>query len=158
MLFNRFKIFLTVAAGTLTGFAIYYPFVGGRWATALGILGVCVGYTIVVFGLVWSVEKWDFPAKNPKSASTITVMHCLCVAWIAEVVNFGILVKPYLPSWLDSPLSTIRTGRPGSTGFELIEVGTIGITLLVEFIWLLRNIPKRTDEGADLPDDRACGS
>ena len=38
MLFNRFKIFLTVAAGVLTGFTIYYPFAGGRWATVLGIV------------------------------------------------------------------------------------------------------------------------
>jgi hypothetical protein len=151
MRYNKFKMFLAVAAGTLAGIAIYYPFARGRWGTALGILGVCVGYSIVVFGLVWSVEKWDFPAKNPRSARTILVVHCMYLLWVAEVVNYGLLVQSSLPRWLDAPLGIGRSRS--TTGFEYLLMATIGITLLVEVIWLLRNIPRKARVGADSADE-----
>ena len=150
MRYNKFKMFLAVAVGALTGIAIYYPFAYGRWGTALGILGICVGYSIVVFGLVWSVEKWDFPAEKPRSVQAILTVHCVYLVWIAEVVNFGLHIKPSIPAWLDIPLGIDRSRN---TGFEYLEWATIGITLLVEVIWLLRNIPRKTRESANSADE-----
>ena len=134
---------LAVIVGSLTGAAIYYPFVNSRWGTAIGILGVCAGYTLVVFGLVWSVNECSFVAEKPKPTKTILIIHLICVAWIAEIINFGLFIKPSLPIWLDSPLGINEPGRPSGTGFDLLEMAVLGMILLVEFLWLLRNMPSR---------------
>ncbi len=145
---NKFKMMLAVFAGGIIGSLIYFPLAHSHWSTACGILGFCAGYTVTVFGLAWSIEDFAFVAENPKPTRTILLVHMVIVALIAEIVNFGLYVGPSLPAWLSEPLSWSSSGRAGKSGFDLIEMATLGIILMAEAFWLRRNMPK-LGQGSD---------
>ncbi|MFY9854629.1 MAG: hypothetical protein WAK26_12210 [Terracidiphilus sp.] len=136
---------LAVAVGMVIGAAIYSPFANSHWSTISGIAGVCAAYTVIIFGLARSVEDCTFAAEKAQPPQAIFLVHCVFLALVAEVINFGLYIKPRLPAWLDESSWYTRSGRPAATWFELLEMATLFIIFCVEFIWLLKNMPNKTD-------------
>jgi hypothetical protein len=142
MQINRFKATLSLIAGMLLGTLIYLPYAHTHWQTVSGIIAICAGYTVIVFGLTWSVEECFFATENPLPKQTVFWVHCIFLALIAEIVNFALYIHPSIPAWLDNPIGTRRSGRPGSSGADLLEAATLLLVLVLELFWLLRNVPR----------------
>jgi len=139
----KFKLIVVCATAIVVGGVIYHPFLHSPWSTLFGIIGICAGYTVIVFGMTWSVDDDFIDMRNAKPARAIFLVHCLFLGFVAEVVNFGLYIRPSLPVWLVESSGTGRRGRPTASAFDLFEMVVLVASLLFEFVWLRWNMPRR---------------
>jgi hypothetical protein len=129
---NRFT--LVFAAGALIGILFFYPFRNSPQMTFWGIGSICVGYSVVILGLVRTGGKsrW-FTNKINLSVQTGLLIHLVCLALISNIVYLGLQIKPHLPAWLGESHSTRRSAF---SLFDISEITTLLLILAVEYIWL----------------------
>ena len=136
MRFNRPKAMFSALLACAVGALIYLPLEHSPYRTFFGVFAIGVGYTVVVFGLVWSNEETGlFTVRNGPLIGRMVVGHGLFLLLIAAVVEFGLLITPHLPDWLDEPLRS-RNGRPAGTGFQLLQLLAFALVLFAEWAWL----------------------
>lgn len=89
--------FVSIAVGIIF-IALYLPFEDASWSLYAAL---CVSYTILVFGLLWSDDKWRkyieaHQRKTRDLAQGHAVFLLVMIFWI-WVCRF---CRPWLPGWM----------------------------------------------------------
>jgi hypothetical protein len=123
--FKRRAVSLATTIATLT---IYIPFMETRWSI---YLAMCVGYTIMVFGLAWSDGKLPlFYGGNARPVGEIVRTHLSFLLALIGWIWFAQYTKPVLPSWV------VTEGDVHESWFLVFALLGILAILFFELWWL----------------------
>ena len=138
----RFKRQIVSVTIVVVLIVLYLPFEDEPWSLYAAL---CVSYTTVVFGLLWSDGKWRkyFEAHQRKArdlAQGHTIFLLVLIFWI-WICRFS---RPWLPAWMFDQIY-------GTPSYYLI-FGGIGIVAIwwVEQSWLA-NPTKSGERAGALP-------
>ncbi|MGA2652139.1 MAG: hypothetical protein ABSF28_16525 [Terracidiphilus sp.] len=94
----RFKREL-VSVGVVVAFlAIYLPFMDERWSLYVAL---CAGYTMLVFGMLWSDRKWKkYIEINKRTALELVQGHAMFLIVVVFWIWVCKISKPWLPDWM----------------------------------------------------------
>jgi hypothetical protein len=123
--FKRQAVSFATTIATLT---IYIPFMHSRWSI---YVAMCVGYTIMVFGLAWSGGKLPlFYGGNARPVGDIVRTHLSFLLGLIGWIWFAQYSKAALPSWV------VTEGDAHESWFLVFALlGILGI-LFFELWWL----------------------
>ncbi len=117
--------------------AIYLPLMDEAWSLYVAL---CVGYTILVFGMLWSDNKWKvYISANRRSAHELIRGHQIFLLVLVLWIWICKVSRPWLPGWMFE-----EYGR-GVTPFLIF--GSLGLVVLwwVEQSWLAKP-PKKEEQ------------
>jgi hypothetical protein len=137
--FKRELVSLAIAAAML---AIYLPFMDEAWSLYFAL---CVGYTILVFGMLWSDGKWKkYVELYQRSMRNLMQGHAVFVLVLIFWIWICRFARPWLPDWMFD-----EYGR-GITPFLIF--GALGLVAIwwVEQSWLAKS-PKKDEQIGVLP-------
>jgi hypothetical protein len=129
---RRFVSFAVVIAFI----ALYLPFEDASWSLYAAL---CVSYTILVFGLLWSDGKWrKYIETGKRTARDLVQGHAVFVLVLILWIWACRLLRPWLPVWMFDQIY-------GIPSYYLIFSG-LGIVAIwwVEQSWLAK--PPKKDE------------
>lgn len=93
--FRREAVSVAIVAVVLP---IYLPFMDRPWSA---YAAVCAGYTVLIFGMLWSDRKWSrYIGANKRSTRTLLQGHA---AYLLAVIVWMLVCqfcRPWLPSWI----------------------------------------------------------
>ncbi len=93
--FKRNVVSLATVIATLV---TYIPFMDSPWAV---YVAMSMGYTVAVFGLVWSDGMLRrFPSGNARPVGDVVRAHLTFLALVIGWICFAQFVKPSLPHWV----------------------------------------------------------
>jgi hypothetical protein len=94
----RFKREL-VSIGVVFAFlATYLPFMDEPWSLYAAL---CAGYTMLVFGMLWSDGKWKrYIEINKRTALDLVQGHAMFLLVVVLWIWTCKISKPWLPGWM----------------------------------------------------------
>jgi len=137
MVYSRKRRVYLVA--TMLTMCIFLPFRSNPWAI---YVGVCAGYTVLVFGLRRIESKSRPVGEGAGSTSRLLLLHAAFLALVVGWICLGLALRPYLPYIL----TTEDTTHPY---FGLAFMGIIGL-LMIELAEQ-RQLRSFTDPAPSLP-------
>ena len=120
---------------------VYFPLRDFRWALYLAL---CVGYSVVVFGLAWSDGKMHVFFGN-RSAFAILRTHLAFLLSLIFWIWLAQFSKPSLPGWV-----TAEGDRHESWYLLFVLLGIIGL-LLFEHWWFSKAAKRDAADARELP-------
>jgi hypothetical protein len=79
-------------------FALWLPFEGEPWSLYAAL---CVSYTILVFGLLWSDGKWrKYIVANQRKARDLVQGHTIFLLLLILWIWICRVSRPRLPDWM----------------------------------------------------------
>jgi hypothetical protein len=116
--------------------AIYIPFMDERWSLYAAL---CVGYTVLVFGMLWSDRKWKkYIEINKRTAQDLIRGHAMFLLAVVLWIWTCKISKPLLPDWV------FEDHYRGVTPY--LVFGGLGLVAIwwMEQSWLAK--PAKSDE------------
>ena len=132
----RFKREIVSVGVVAPWLAIYLPFEDQPWSLYTAL---CVSYTILVFGLLWSDGKWrKYIEANERNARDLLQGHAIFLLVMTLWIWICRFARPRLPDWMFGELYR-------DLNFYLIFSG-LGIVAIwwAEQSWLAK--PPKRDE------------
>jgi len=132
----RFKREIVAVAVFAPFLALYLPLEDQSWSLGAAL---CASYTILVFGLLWSDNKWRrYIAANKRTVRELAQRHIIylliLILWI-WICRFS---RPWLPGWLFDEIYGIPSYYLVLTGLGIVAIWW------AEQSWLAK--PPKTDE------------
>jgi hypothetical protein len=108
--------------------ALYLPFEDESWSLYAAL---CVSYTILVFGLLWSDGKWrKYIEAGQRSTRDLVQAHAVfllvMILWI-WVCRFS---RPWLPAWMFDEIYGIPSYYLIFSGFGIVAIWWVEQTWL----------------------------
>lgn len=94
----RFKRGLVSLAVLVPILGLYLPFTDQPWSLYAAL---CAGYTLLVFGMLWSDGKWrKCIAANQRSSRGLVQDHVMFLLVLIIWIWICRISKPWLPDWM----------------------------------------------------------
>jgi len=122
--FKRRVVSLATVIATLV---TYVPFMDSPWAiyVAMG-----TGYTVVIFGLVWSDGMLRLAGENRRPVGDVIQTHLAFLVLVCGWIWIAQFIKPSLPRWV------VMEGSDHWSWFLAFAfLGIVGL-LIAELAWL----------------------
>jgi len=132
----RFKRQIVSVGVIAPWLAVYLPFENESWSL---YLAVCVSYTILVFGLLWSDGKWGrYIRAHRRTARDLAQGHAIFLLALILWIWLCQFSRPWLPGWMFEELYRTPTWYLIVSGLGIVAIWWI------EQSWLAR--PPKKDE------------
>jgi hypothetical protein len=132
----RFKRELVSIGVVIAFLAIYLPFMDKPWSLYVAL---CAGYTMLVFGMLWSDRKWKkYIEVNKRTALDLIQGHAVFLLVVVLWIWICKISRPRLPDWM------FEDHYRGVTPY--LVFGGLGLVAIwwIEQSWLAK--PAKTEE------------
>jgi hypothetical protein len=137
---RRFKREFVSIGVVISILAIYLPFMDEPWSLYAAL---CAGYTMLVFGMLWSDGKWKkYIEVNERTAQNLIQGHAVFLLVVVLWIWICNISKPRLPEWM------FEDHYRGVTPY--LVLGGLGLVAIwwIEQSWLAKPAKRDEDLGA----------